>query len=142
LQLDSNATIAYLLLRATLGVNIFLHGLSRLLAGPAHFAATLQQQFHGTPLPQSLITAFAYSLPWIETAIGLLILLGLFSRIALVAGALLILVLTFGTALVQDWYVTAIQLFYALVYAILIAFLPANRYSLDHFLRLRGPASE
>jgi thiosulfate dehydrogenase (quinone) large subunit len=133
-QRETDARLAYVLLRATLGVNILLHGVSRLLAGPGKFVATLVQQFHGTPLPQPLVVAFAYTLPWIEAAIGALVLVGLFTRFALTAGALLILVLTFGATLQQAWDIAGIQLVYALAYAALLAFLSANRYSVDAFL--------
>jgi thiosulfate dehydrogenase (quinone) large subunit len=57
--------------------------------------------------------------------------MGLFSRLALSAGALEILVLTFGSTLRQDWESAGLQLIYALVYAALLAFLGANRYSVD-----------
>src|ERR1700740_345412 len=98
-----DAALALLFLRATLGLNIFIHGLSRILAGPAAFAATLVQQFHATPLPSGVVSAFAYALPWVEAIIGLLVLLGAATRLALSTGALLILVLTFGSTLHQDW---------------------------------------
>jgi thiosulfate dehydrogenase [quinone] large subunit len=127
----SDLALAYLLLRATLGVNILLHGAARILSGTGHFVSTLVQQFHSAPLPQSFVVAFGYSLPWIEAVLGLLVLIGLFTRVALVLGALLILVLTFGTSLLQNWEVAGLQLIYAAVYAALLAFLSANRFSVD-----------
>lgn len=130
----SDLSLAYLLLRATLGVNILLHGVARLLSGPGHFVSTLAQQFHSAPLPQSLVVAFGYSLPWIEAVLGPLVLIGLFTRVALTLGALLILVLTLGTGLLQNWQVAGLQLIYAAVYAALLAFLSANRFSVDAFI--------
>jgi thiosulfate dehydrogenase (quinone) large subunit len=131
LPLNKDAALGYLFLRTTLGLNIFMHGLTRLLAGPAAFAETLVQLFHGTPLPSGMVGAFAYALPWLEAVIGLLLLLGAATRLALCAGALLIFVLTFGTALRQDWQVAALQLFYAAVYAALLAFRGHNAFSVD-----------
>ena len=128
---DSDLSLAYLVLRATLGVNIFLHGVARILGGQGHFVSTLTQQFHSSLLPHSLVVAFGYTLPWAEAAIGLLVLIGLFTRAALILGALLILVLTFGSSLLQDWQVVGLQLIYAIVYASLLAFLSANRFSVD-----------
>jgi thiosulfate dehydrogenase [quinone] large subunit len=64
--MDRNITsreLAYLLLRLTLGVNILMHGLSRILAGLTPFAAGMMKQFASTPLPPSLVHAFAYALP-------------------------------------------------------------------------------
>ena len=43
--------IAYLLLRVTLGANIFLHGFSRLIGDHAVFAAYMDKQMHNAPLP-------------------------------------------------------------------------------------------
>jgi len=134
LQKTSDLSLAYLLLRATLGVNILMHGVSRILSGQGHFASMLIQQFHAAPLPQSLVEAFAYALPWLEAVLGLLVLVGLFTRAALILGALLILVLTFGSSLLQDWQVVGLQLIYAIVYAALLAFLNANRFSVDSLL--------
>jgi thiosulfate dehydrogenase (quinone) large subunit len=128
---NKDAALAYLFLRATLGVNIFFHGLSRILAGPAAFAATLVQQFHATPLPSGMVSVFAHALPWVEAVIGLLLLLGAATRFALCAGALLILLLTFGSALHQDWEVAGLQLIYAAVYAALLAFRDNNAFSVD-----------
>jgi thiosulfate dehydrogenase (quinone) large subunit len=130
----SDLSLAYLFLRATLGVNIFLHGASRILSGQGHFASTVIQQFQAAHLPHFLIVTFAWSLPWAEAAIGLLILIGLFTRLGLILGALLILVLTFGSSLLQDWQIVGVQLIYAAVYAALLAFLSANRFSLDALL--------
>jgi thiosulfate dehydrogenase (quinone) large subunit len=131
---DTDQALAYLFLRATLGVNIVLHGVARLLAGPGHFVSTLAQQFHSTPLPRTLVVAFAYALPWIEAVLGLLVVIGLFTRVALSLGALLILVLTFGSCLLQNWDVAGLQLIYAAIYAALLAWVSADRFSLDSLL--------
>jgi thiosulfate dehydrogenase [quinone] large subunit len=128
---NRDLSLAYFLLRATLGVNILLHGVARLLSGPGHFAATIVHQFQASPLPHPLVVAFAWTLPWAEAFLGLFLLIGLFTRAALILGALLILVLTFGTCLLQNWLVAGDQLIYAAVYAVLLAFVSANRFSLD-----------
>lgn len=131
----SNLSLAYLLLRATLGLNIFIHGLSRLLSGPRQFTTFLVHAFETTPLPPSLVTTFGYALPWVETLLGFFLLVGLFTRPALVGGAVLILILTFGTTLRQDWETAGLQLIYAVLYAILLALHAGNRYSLDTLFR-------
>ena len=127
----NDLTLAYALLRATLGVNIAMHGISRILAGVGAFTATLEQQFAASPLPHFAVSAFGNTLPWAEALIGLLILLGALTRVALLAGGLLILLLTFGSTLHQDWQVAGLQLIYAIVYALLIAFRKHNTLSLD-----------
>ena len=126
-----DSSLAYALLRVTFGLNIFLHGTSRLLGGIGNFVSGLIKMFQNTVLPTAVVVPFGYALPWLEAALGLLIIIGFRTREALVAGALLMLGLTFGTALRQDWDVAAIQLFYSVLYAALIAALRYNSLSVD-----------
>jgi thiosulfate dehydrogenase (quinone) large subunit len=127
-------SMGYALLRMTLGVNIAMHGISRILSGVGAFASGLQKQFAATLLPHFAVSAFGHALPWTEATIGLLILVGGATRLALVAGALLMIVLTFGSNLHQDWQVAGLQLIYAIAYALLIAFHRFNSFSLDGLL--------
>lgn len=131
--------LAFLLLRITLGLNICMHGVSRIAAGPAMFANSLVPVFRNTPLPAWSVHAFGLVLPWAEAILGFLLLLGLCTRFALVSGSLLILVLTFGTALRQDWSTAGVQLIYASVYAALLALDRWNDYSLDRLFS-RSPS--
>jgi thiosulfate dehydrogenase (quinone) large subunit len=126
-----NMALAYALLRATLGLNIFFHGVSRIVQGPAVFASTLVPMFLRTPLPVGFVYDFGLVLPWVEATLGFLLLIGLRARFALIAGALLILILTFGTSLRQDWATAALQLTYAAVYAALLAFHDRDVFSVD-----------
>jgi thiosulfate dehydrogenase (quinone) large subunit len=132
---------AYALLRAVVGMNLLMHGISRWMAGPAVFAAKLVDQFAKTPLPEWSIRAFALILPTAEALIGLLLLLGLRTRAALIGANLLMLVLTFGTALVQDWSITGLQLFYSFVYSTLLFLHRYNGWSLDLFWESPGRES-
>ena len=127
----NDLSVAYALLRITLGINIALHGISRILAGPAAFVSSLTKQFEGTALPLLAVHGFGYALPWLEALIGLLILFGALTRVALIAGALLIVLLTFGSTLHQDWDVAGLQLIYALVYFVLIGLRQHNSLSID-----------
>ena len=126
---------AYLLLRATIGMNILGHGLARIFSGPDQFASTLAASFRSTPIAPAVVIQFASVLPWIEGTIGLLVLIGLFSRLALSAGATLILVLTFGATLHQDWDSAGLQLIYASVYAALLALSNRNAHSADALIQ-------
>ena len=134
-----DAEIGYSLLRATLGLNIFMHGTSRLLAGPSSFANSLIPAFQHTVLPAGLLRPFGLALPWLEAISGLLVLLGLWTRLALVAGSLLIITLTFGSTLKQDFSAAGIQLTYAAVYALLLAFRQYNAFSIDGLIAGRAP---
>ncbi len=132
---QSDRRVAYALLRVIVGVNLAVHGISRLLAGPHAFAASLVGLFHATPLPAWSVMSFGLMLPWLEAALGLLILLGLATRFALVAASLTILALTFGSTLRQDWQSAGLQLIYAAIYAALLTFRTENVYSLDGIRR-------
>jgi thiosulfate dehydrogenase [quinone] large subunit len=127
----SDRRIAYALLRIVFGVNIFFHGLSRLLGDHAAFLAYLSQQMAKAPISKSLLPPFAAALPWTEATIGLLLLLGLFTRFALVAGSLVMIVLMAGITLAQNWDVAGIQLIYCAIYFVLLTHRGRNFYSLD-----------
>jgi uncharacterized membrane protein YphA (DoxX/SURF4 family) len=129
--------LAYLLLRLTLGINILLHGAVRLPALGA-FAAGMVQQFADTPLPAMAVRLFGLVLPFMETAIGLLLIVGLWTRWTLVAGGLLIVALVFGTALRSDWETLGIQMLYAIIYYLLLAARTYNYFALDT-LRTKRP---
>lgn len=123
--------IAYALLRIVFGVNILLHGISRLVGDHAAFLAYLSQQMAKAPISKSLLPAFAAALPWTEATIGLLLLLGLFTRFALVAGSLVMIALMAGITLAQNWDVAGIQLIYCAIYFVLLTHRGRNFYSLD-----------
>jgi thiosulfate dehydrogenase [quinone] large subunit len=131
---EKDAALGYVLLRTTIGINTFIHGLSRILAGPSHFADALVSAFQHTPLPPGFVRLFALALPWAESIVGLFVLVGIRTRLALVAGSLLILMLTFGVTLNQDWESAGLQLIYATVYASLLAFRHHNAHSADGLL--------
>jgi thiosulfate dehydrogenase (quinone) large subunit len=123
--------LAYALLRVVFGVNIFFHGLSRLLSDHAAFLAYLSQQMAKSPLPKWMLPPFAAALPWAEATIGLLLLLGLFTRFALVAGSLVMIALMAGITLAQNWDVAGIQLIYCAIYFVLLSYRERNFYSVD-----------
>jgi thiosulfate dehydrogenase [quinone] large subunit len=77
------------------------------------------------------VRPFALTLVFAEAIIGLLLVLGLWTRWSLLLGAVLISALVFGTALRSDWDTLAIQLLYAFIYAALITALEYNAYSID-----------
>ena len=123
---------AYTILRLSFGANIMLHGVSRLLAGHAAFLAYLNHYFEKTPaVPSSLLPAFAWVLPPAETTLGLLLFFGLWTRFALIAGALVLAALVIGTNLAQDWNVAGLQLIYAFLYYYLLVHRDQNAVSVD-----------
>jgi thiosulfate dehydrogenase [quinone] large subunit len=135
--------IAYLLLRATLGLNIFIHGVSRIFVGLSAFAGSLVPMFQKTFLPAWSVYTFGLTLPWAEALIGFLVLVGLRTRVALIGGSLLMFILTFGSTLRQDWQSAGLQLTYAAIYAALLASRQNNLYSVDAVVEQKAaqPAS-
>jgi thiosulfate dehydrogenase [quinone] large subunit len=129
----TNFSIAHALLRFGLGVNILMHGVSR-LPNLQVFVQHTVQTMSKTWLPVPLLAATGFAIPFAELLLGGLLVIGFLTRPALIAGLLLMIVLTFGVCLAQDWPVASDQLIYMLVYAALLAFLPYDSYSLDHLI--------
>jgi thiosulfate dehydrogenase (quinone) large subunit len=130
-QKTTNRDLAYTFFRLFLGVNIAIHGASRIYSGVGAFATEQVSQFAKTPLPSRMVYLFTVSLPFAEALIGVLVFVGLWSRLAYCVGFLLIISLTFGSTLRQDCTAAGWQLLYAFAYAALLAFREHNRYSVD-----------
>jgi thiosulfate dehydrogenase [quinone] large subunit len=134
----SDASIAYAILRLTLGVNICLRGIVRIAHGPGVFAQGMVKQMEATVLPPSLVYAFASTLVWVESAVGLLLILGLQTRAALIAGGLMMTALTFGTMQIENFQNAWLQLTYALVFFVALACRSWNLISLDALMGSRS----
>ena len=121
---------AYVALRLALGLNMFLHGATRIpdLGG---FADGIVGEFEGTILPAAFVELFATVLPFLEATVGALLLLGLFRVPALLLGVAVMLSLIFGTGLQQNWGTIATQMNYVVWFGLLLAFLPYDRWALD-----------
>jgi thiosulfate dehydrogenase (quinone) large subunit len=131
-----DAALAHGVARLALGLNIAMHGYGRLpnLTG---FAAAMVKQFGRTFLPAPLVYITGLSIAIGEAVIGTLLLLGLFLRPALVSGALLMLVLIFGSTLIQQWDIASIQMIYVAFYAVLISQIRCDRFSVDRLRQRR-----
>ena len=127
----SDASIAYAILRLTLGVNIGLRGIVRIAHGSAAFAQGIVKQMEPTILPPSAVYAFAMTLVWVESAVGLLLILGFQTRPALIVGGLMMTLLTFGTMQIENFQNAWLQLMYALVFFVVLVCRSWNLISLD-----------
>lgn len=135
-----DVVIAYTILRLSFGANILLHGLSRILNGRPAFLAYLNHYFeHSHLIPAGMLPAFGTVLPWVETALGLLLVLGLFTRYTLIVGGLVMLGLVIGTNLAQDWLVSGLQLIYCFIYYYLLVHLEENTVSADAWWEIGRP---
>jgi thiosulfate dehydrogenase [quinone] large subunit len=131
--------IGYALLRVTFGVVFLFSGIAKFRAGLDNFAGGMLQQFSGK-LPAVLVQPFAYSLPFVETILGVLIVLGLFTTFAFCLSGLLLAALTFGTVLLGEFTTVAHNTQYGLVNFVLLWTFAYNRYSLDKAIR-GGPSA-
>lgn len=126
----SDAQWAHALARLGMGINIALHGWTRLPMLDT-FATSLQQQFASTFLPANLVKISAYGIAGAESIIGALLLLGWRLRPTLIAGNLLICVLLFGTCLTQNWTAAGTQMVYLGFFALLLGFRRYSALSID-----------
>ena len=128
----SEMQLAYSAFRITLGMNIFFHGAMRLITGLDAWATMESQLFVKQPLlPMWSVSLFLHVLPFVEVTLGVLTLLGLFTRWALIAGSIMILLLVFGNDVRQDWNTVGNNMHYVLYYVGLIAALRYNAFALD-----------
>jgi thiosulfate dehydrogenase [quinone] large subunit len=118
-----------------LGVVIFLHGVVRLAGHYQQFVGGTIQSFAKTPLSAGAVHFAALCIPSAEAVLGFFILTGLLTRLALIGGALLMIFLLFGKSMQQDWTTVAIQLVYAFLYFVLLAYRGWNRLALDSVFR-------
>src|SRR5258708_38266295 len=106
-QAPRDRKVAYLMLRFTLGLSILMHGLVRLPHLSA-FADGLVKLFAETPLPAAMVRPFGVSLVPIETIVGLLILVGLWTPWSLLRCPLPDGSLVFGNAFLSECDILAI----------------------------------
>src|ERR1700677_4843107 len=103
-----NVVWSYAVLRLTLGTTFLFHGITRFVSGWFAFADQMTQNFQNTFLPDFLVRPFALSVPPVETIVGMLLCLGLFTRLTLIAGGLWMTALVFGTTIRQEFSTVAI----------------------------------
>jgi thiosulfate dehydrogenase [quinone] large subunit len=133
MQMQKNPGRTYLLARLPIAVSMFGHGLDRIpkLQG---FSNHLVEQFSKSMLPAPLVTPFSYILPFAELLTGVLLILGLFTRYACVLGVLIMLVLIFGSCMIEQWDNVFSQIIYGAYFALLYYFAFYNRYSFDRLV--------
>jgi thiosulfate dehydrogenase [quinone] large subunit len=119
--MTSPQQLSFLLARLAVGMSMFGHGLVRLpkLHG---FSNWMVGQFEKSMLPEIIVTPFSYILPIAELLVGISLLIGLFTRHALVAGSLVMTALIFGSSMIEEWGSIPSQLIHAAFFSILLIF--------------------
>jgi thiosulfate dehydrogenase (quinone) large subunit len=125
-----NNKLTFVLLRLAVGVSMFGHGLVR-LPKLDKFSAWMMTSFEKSILPTAIVKPFSYVLPFAEFFTGLLLILGLFTRGALVAGCIVMIILIFGATTIESWDAIPTQLIHAAFFAVLLSHLQYNGWSLD-----------
>lgn len=125
---------AYTLLRIVVGINYFNHGATRIFNIPG-FMDAMVNTMQDSWIPEFLVRINAALVPPVELIVGALITIGLFTRGALIACFILMIVLMYGVTIIQNWDTAGSQLIYNIVLFILLAGLNFNRISVDGWLR-------
>ncbi|WP_337044018.1 DoxX family protein [Emticicia sp. 17c] len=127
-------SITFVLLRLAVGMSMFGHGLVR-VPKLAVFSNWMVEKFDKSFLPNALVVPFSYVLPVLELAIGVLLLIGLFTRQALITGAIAMILLIFGSSMVEDWGAIPSQLIHTFLFAVLLSYTNYNSYAADNLLK-------
>lgn len=132
----TNKSLAFALLRIAIGVNFAGHGFIRLFKiGVGQFANSAANNLSKSPLPHGLTLGFLHVVPIVEAIGGVLLILGLFTRCALIAASVLMISLTVGVTSNQQWDVAGTQLLYSLVLFVLLFYVEYNELSVDRLMR-------
>jgi thiosulfate dehydrogenase (quinone) large subunit len=131
----NNKSLAYALLRIAFGINFAGHGLIRIYNGVGVFAQSTAEHLAKSPLPEILTFGFSYAIPFLEAILGLTLILGVFTRVALVCGAIFMMALTIGVSANQQWDLAGQQLLYSLIFFLLLYLIEHNTFAVDNYLR-------
>jgi thiosulfate dehydrogenase [quinone] large subunit len=135
----TDRSLAYALLRIGFGVNFAGHGLVRIHNGIGIFAAATAEHLAKAPLPHGAVLGFGYAIPVIEAVLGVALILGVLTRLALAGGALFMMALTIGVTANQQWDVAGQQLLYSVVFFLLLFHMEWNALSVDSLRRRLRP---
>ncbi|MCW3116239.1 MAG: DoxX [Chitinophagaceae bacterium] len=127
-------TITFLLLRLSIGTSILGHGLVRLPKLSA-FSNGMVSSFEKSFLPKILVVPFSYVLPLTEFTTGLLLLIGLFTIPALISGCVIMILLIFGTTMIENWDALPSQLIHVAFFAVLLQFAQYNTWAIDSLFK-------
>jgi thiosulfate dehydrogenase [quinone] large subunit len=123
--------IAYVLARLPIGMSMFGHGFIR-LTKLRTFSEGMVKEFAPSLLPSWTVIPFSNILPFAEFLCGLLLLIGLFTRFASILGIILMIILIFGSSVIEQWNNAFTQIFYGGYFCILYRYANYNHFALDN----------
>jgi thiosulfate dehydrogenase [quinone] large subunit len=135
--ISTDAAIA-LLLRVGIGTLFLFAGLNKFMrdGGAVGVAESMIDRFADTVLPGFLVMPYVYALPYVEVTLGVILILGLFTRPALLFAGLLFLSLALGLLASGNNDTVAKVLNYLLITCVALWFASRdNEYSLDALRR-------
>ena len=124
--------VAYFVMRLILGINLTSHGIMRPITGMEAFVEQWVPTFTDTFLPISLVRAALYFIPVAELILGVLMVLGLFTRFALIGGVMVFALLLAGHAVRSNWGGIHLVMHYVAYYVFLFALRSQNWLALDN----------
>jgi uncharacterized membrane protein YphA (DoxX/SURF4 family) len=138
---NQNRAWALLFARGVLGFIFFMAGVYKVFQmGPlGHARRYFIEAYAGTFLPVWSLWAVGTSIPIIELVAGLLVIVGLRTRDALVALGFILVIVTFGHLLKEPLYEFHTHVIPRLALLLFVLMLPRedDRFSLDHLLTWR-----
>lgn len=104
---------AVAVIRLFLGGMFLMAGSDKLFRTGVHnFMSYVHDLFAGTPLPELFLSAFGFVLPFVELTVGVLLLLGLYRKLAFVAVSVTLVFLSLGQFMLQEFNVAAYNAVY------------------------------
>lgn len=131
---NNDKRIAFLFVRLAMAISMLTHGIVRLPKLGA-FSEGMVDQFSESMLPDWLVWPLSYTIPVIEFALGVTLLLGFLTRLSALAGAFLMLVLLAGSGMVEAWSSFPTQLIHLAFFVAILLYHRYDSYALDNRLR-------
>jgi thiosulfate dehydrogenase [quinone] large subunit len=143
MQTDPNPNRSWALLfaRLVLGLIFFMAGMWKVFSlGPLQHVRKYFLPFADTFLPVWSLWAVGFAIPFLELFAGALVIVGLFTREALIALGFVLAVVTFGHLLHEPLYEFHTHVIPRLALVLFILMLPRedDRFSIDYWLRRRA----
>ncbi|MBJ00250.1 MAG: DoxX family protein [Halobacteriovoraceae bacterium] len=124
----------YALFRAVMGMNMLIHGGGRLFGDYSGFIEKMTNMFSNTFLPEFLVKIGANLISPIEFVFGLLLLVGLKTKLSILILNFNMLMLISGVCLLQKWDLAGLQMGYVLYLFFLGKYIESNAYSVDSLI--------